>query len=233
VQERPLILSGEVFSKIDSLPIPNVHIVNLQSGRATTSNSNGVFALSANETDTIRITAIGYYDGYIYLKDFDFKEEVHLNIFLQLQVYELDSTTVYSFMSKEEFKKQFLEMEPYEDSIYLNLPDLGEWSVVGGPGTGAGMTIKGPITAIYNAFSKKAKYERQYKALLVSEKRKAIAEKKYNAEFIMRITGLAGDDEVNEFMRFCNLTDQYVIAVTEYELAQAVEDCYAEYMAAK
>lgn len=82
---------GRVFNSLGELE--NVHIINLHTKKATSSNLKGEFRIFAKVNDSLQLSYIGYKTKIIHLtaNDFGMEEEP---IMLQKEIYELDEVVV-------------------------------------------------------------------------------------------------------------------------------------------
>ena len=99
-----------------------------------------------------------------------------------------------------------------------------------------GEAVRSPITALYNAFSKKVKKDKLYQELLENQEEVDNLPKKYNRDLVTSLTGLEGD-ELLDFMTFCKFsyydlvrwTPEFIILQInkkfgDYEFYKALED---------
>ena len=67
-----------------------------------------------------------------------------------------------------------------------------------------------------------------YAEILKRAERQRVIDKKYNREVIYSITHLS-DDEITEFMGFCNFSEDYLFETTEYDILVKIEEKFKEY----
>jgi hypothetical protein len=125
----------------------------------------------------------------------------------------------------EDFKKEFIEMK-VEDPIAnldLHLPSPKEMRNIAYPQ--GGIVIQGPISFLYDQFSKEAQSKRVYADLM----RKDAAAVRYNHVLVSKITGLQDDKEIKKFMDFCAFQVEFILNASDYELYAAILDCYEDF----
>ena len=98
---------------------------------------------------------------------------------------------------------------------------------------GLTLSIPGPITALYDAFSKEGKSKRKLELLVNQDEKKVVAARRYNAKVIRQITTFKTDKEIQDFMLFCNLSVDFIVSSTEYYLYKAIHECLLAYNAEK
>jgi len=149
------------------------------------------------------------------------------NLQLAPKVYELKEISIYNVPSPEEFKEAFLELEVPKYYADIDLPEVP----VQGPVQFNNETklptyiIKGPITALYQKFSK------HQRMLAEAQNRldKYEAYNKYLLTLAKSVTGYEKKQDIQEFLHFCNLEVTYINEYNDYDLTQALEFCFVEY----
>lgn len=125
----------------------------------------------------------------------------------------------------EEFKKEFLEMKVEDPlaNLDLHLPSPEEMRNLAYGGYI--FVAKGPISILYDHFSKEARSKRIYADLM----RKDAAAVRYNSVIISKITGLQDEEEIKKFIDFCAFRVEFILNASDYELYAAILDCYEEF----
>jgi len=222
--------------------IENVHVVDISGNRGTTSNLEGQFRIIAFPDDTIRFTCVGYIPYKFHIPVDRQTPVVPLHIVLQFDTVQISGVNIYPWPSDAKaLKEAILAMEdqtPKVPDLKLNDPRYtGGPLPVGSPPTnipgmgnpGLTYTIPGPITALYDAFSKAAKSQRKYESLVKDDQKKVVAAQRYNPEVIRQITSFKSDKEIQDFMLFCNLSVDFIVSSTEYNLYKAIHECLLAY----
>jgi hypothetical protein len=125
----------------------------------------------------------------------------------------------------EEFKKAFIEMviEDPLANLDLHLPSPAEMRNIAYPQ--GGIIMPGPISLLYDQFSKEARSKRIYAGLL----KKDLVAVRYNNAVISKLTGLKDEKEIKKFIDFCALKVQFILDSSDYELYAAIMDCYEKF----
>lgn len=218
---------GYVYNSEDFSPLHNVHVINTKSNRGVVSGIDGKFLISASGSDTLFFRSVGFKDTLIVLTGPD-----EIRVFMTPAIYPIGEVTILPYGNYADFKQAFKNLEVdtpmrFDKSYFLSgqLPTPGQ--------QGFGLTINGPITALYNAFSREGKQMRNYERFM---KESAIHEevgRKYNVQIVRRLTGIEDDMEAIRFMQFCSLDTNFILKSTEYELLLAVKSCYESYLQGK
>jgi len=220
------VLEGQVFSQRTQKALKNVHIVNLGQEIGTITNLKGNFEIKALPSDTIHISIIGYETIRDIAKNLINAEGLAI-INLKEKIYELDAVNIYNVPSPEEFKEAFLELEVPKYYAEIDLPEVP----VQGPIQFNNETklptyvIKGPITALFQKFSK----HQRMLAEAQSRLNKYEAYNKFLFHLAKSVTGYEKKQDIQEFLHFCNLEVAYINEYNDYDLTQALEFCFVEY----
>jgi hypothetical protein len=124
----------------------------------------------------------------------------------------------------EQFKKEFLELEVEDPlaNLDLHLPSPEEMRMLACQG---GIVMPGPISILYDQFSKEARSKEIYAGLMKKDE----AALRYNDALITKLTGIKDKDEIQKFMDFCAIQIQFILKSSDYELYAAIMDCYGEF----
>jgi hypothetical protein len=232
-------IKGLVNDARTGLPISFAHIYIPQRNVGTASNMQGEFRFELLPFDSISISAIGYDAQVVYLTDSIFEKKIELNIKLIPKVYDLAEVQIRPFPTYQELKRKILDYEMTDEEIQMaelqkafqkNMAMLAKGSSrLDGMDDAGGIRIGGPITAIYNLFSKHAKNQKKYYKLIKADKTKLAVAKRVNFEVVSRLTGLKDEEKVNEFIAYCSFSDDYILAATDIDLYKQISYLYDQY----
>lgn len=226
----------------DDKYIESVHIVNISQRWGTTSSWEGQFRIAAMPGDTVRFTCVGYIP-YKYFVPADRKSPViPVHVVMHADTTRISGVTIYPWPADAKaLKEAVLAMEdqtPKIPDLKLNDPKFYNTPIPDGnpkvniPGMsdpGLTVTIPGPITAMYEAFSKEGKSRRMLESLTNQDNKKVVAARRYNADVVQRITHFKTDKEIQDFMLFCNLSVDFIVSSKEYDLYKAIHECLLAY----
>jgi hypothetical protein len=217
---------GKVTSQKD-LPLSNVHVIDITTKTGTITDYEGLYRLSVYASDTVRFTSVGF-KTTLFIVPGSAENIMLTNLQLYSDTLNLTEIIIRPYPKDvPTLKKEFLALElPKEKKINLHMEEVE----IQGP-IDAGMVIKGPFTALYEAFSRHAKIMRQYDALIKQDKLKLMADKRYNISIIKKITGLKEDQDILMFIEYCNLKPEFILTVSDYDLYIAVKECYKRFKA--
>jgi len=230
--QSPIKISGSVIDKATKAPVPYVHIYTKTSKQGTTTDERGHFAIIIDRADTLIFSSVGFDKYSLRLKDDDARSVYHVIIEMDSKTYELEPVIVNSYMSFDEFKKEILDlnMPTLKDEFSLNIPPGYTLPPEGGDGSmlNPSVKMKGPMTALYDAFSKEGKEKRKLEVYRREKRNQLIVESKYNLDVVKNVTQLKEDD-AKRFMEWCKFEDDYILKATDYDLAIAMLKCLDEF----
>jgi hypothetical protein len=135
------------------------------------------------------------------------------------------------FGSYADFQKKFLALKLKDEPVNLYLKKIKEDLVaVSNTSSGGGIVFTGPITAIYNAFSKEVESQRKHQELIEYAPKQKIIHAKYNTEKVQYWTGLK-NEELTQFVLFCDFKDSFLLRVSDYELIAKIRNKLIEFKA--
>ena len=223
-QEKTAI-SGVLLSVTDSSVITEAHIINLTAQRGVISNAEGKFEIGTNPKDSILVSVIGYQPLTI------LAEQLSAVVYLQERNYELELFNVIPYKNFEEFKIAFVNLDlpdterKVNSTIYLTKEEL-----VGMGHTGSGIIFSGVISGILASFNKHMKDKANYEMLLLRDKYEAFLATKYNPAMVKRIVELNDTEKLNDFIAYCDFTNDFIARNNNYTIITQIFDCYDEYI---
>ena len=227
-QNDPIPVRGEVISLETGEVIPYVHIIDQTKSQGTTSNIYGKFAIMIEPTDTLVFSAVGFEKLTIVLaqEGIDLKENIQIS--LAPSTYELGTVQIHALKDEAGFKQDILNLRLPEEKK-ITIPNTYE----GPRDPNARFSLaSGPFSAVQNMFSKEAKEIRKYQEAIKDYPREMTIATKYNREIVKEITGLE-NEELNDFMLFCKVPDDFILSANDYEIVLAVNNCYKDFLKAQ
>ncbi|MFY0673842.1 MAG: hypothetical protein JXQ87_10570 [Bacteroidia bacterium] len=217
-------VSGYVFEKLSdgdsSLPVGNINIINLRDFSGGVSSRSGFFSISARKSDTLIFSSIAHESDTFVCGD---RDKYFISVTLRPEYYELNPIDVYG-KDFEGFKHDFVNLE-VKDTVFIKLAPQWQFEPVK---EGFGITINGPLTALYNAFSKQGRELKKLELLLAAEREQSYIDSVYKRPVVLHFLELS-ENEIEELVGFCNFSKQYVNRSTDYELLLALENCYQNF----
>lgn len=234
--QSPVKISGTVVESKTKEPVPFVHVYTRSLSAGTTTNEHGKFMVQINPSDTLVFSAVGFDKYFFSLKQDDLRPYYEVVIELDFRTYELAPVKVTAWKDVEQFKKDILELDipTPEKEFKINIPrnarvyDDPKLNNNLGNDMGGGVTLQGPIDALYNAFSRQGKQLKKLDALKEENVRRREIESRYNIEVVQRITSL-NEEGARRFMEWCKFEDEFLLTSSEYDLTVAVLRCLEDF----
>ena len=236
-------VSGKVIDADSLTPIASVFIYVPDMEIGTISNENGFFSISIKTTDTLVFSAVNYISKFYILPDSLRKGRPFIEIPMILRTIELKEVVVKGHLNPAAVRRYLDNLnrkrrEDHPPNIYRNKPSSKPITTPAGRkhtvslGTSTkpegGAALEGALTGLANLFNKRAKQQKRVAALLEAQQNREAQEaykdfinSKFNENVVAEATGLTGA-RLDEFLQYCNLTDEFIYYATEYELIEAI-----------
>lgn len=217
-------LNGHTVSAVDKEIVQLASVINLSSNKRAISNRQGYFKMPFLPGDTLFISAIGYESITIICSS---EYLLRLNDTIEIRMKPVD------FRLREVV---IVSSNPRRDSIaraaaefLKNDPLMNNYDRVLNRERGSLMS---PLTAMYQQFSKEGKDAVKFEEFMAYMEKQKQADRRYNREFVKKVTNLE-EKYLDEFMLFCKLNRDFIIAAPEYDLVQATQKCAKEFKSSR
>ncbi len=205
-----VIVSGKVLDTLREQNFFNLMVINKSTGRGVFGQPNGHFSVYARPGDRIALSTKGY-PVYEFIAKPDDNCQCRVEAYIERLPQEVQEIVVRPLKTLEEIKEE-------REALALR-----ETRTV----TGVNV-LQSPITALYQAFSKKEQNKRwiaeqQYK----DDQRKIVKEllRLYVAFDIIELS----EADFDEFITFLNLDEQFIKTASEMELILFIKDKYEHF----
>ena len=209
--QTPAPISITVKGKIicnEKIDFSKVMVFAKHAGIGVFADVTGTFNVSLKKNDTLMISCVGFANLRYAFKDSVQKTEYNIEAFLQRPIYSLKEITVYPLKSLAEIRKNINKISIKKTNIYKEVNKL-----------------ESPITALYERFSRMERSKRTV-AQLENEDLKRQALKDLFRLYIKFDIISLNDEKFDAFIDYCNLSDQFIINASEYELVEAIKVRY-------
>lgn len=228
-QDTLQIVKGTVRNSGNYEPISFAIVKNEMLRTRVISDEQGRYMIPINRGDLLKITAIGFEDGFYIVND---TTDFIYNFPIQLKprVYDLKEFTLTPYKTVLQFKHAVIQLELPENNLApsLNLPfikhHLPSEDDIGG------VSFMSPISFFYNTFSHKGKMAKKYRKLLASDYNNRLVRKRFTRNLVAKIIPLETVEELDAFIEFCKFDFDFLLNASEYEIIAAVQRKYAEYI---
>ncbi|WP_448522280.1 hypothetical protein [Schleiferia thermophila] len=197
------------------LPLENMHIRNLNTGKGTISLSNGYFQLNASIGDTLLITGLGYKNHYLFI-DHTYKAEI-VKIMLVEKAVELSQVDVTGYRLTTNNPR------PME----IKAPLIPSEKELKAPGRSKA-TISSPIDYLYQMLSSRHRQLEELEKLAEKDEFIEKLDLNNNREILLELTGL-DQEGLRMLIFYCQMSEEKIYSSTDYELIISMLRCYQHY----
>ena len=97
------------------------------------------------------------------------------------------------------------------------------------PGEFFRTTAPGPISVLYDYYSRREREKRRYQEVLQEEELARRAARVINQTVVKNLTGIDTEEEYYIFLNFCNMSNHYIVNTPEYQVYAHLMECYQQY----
>lgn len=216
---------GKIISTNVNYKVSYAHVINLNTNKGVISDSLGSFSLKMQDTDTLRITCLGFKTKKITIPDTIHSKHYFLLIEMEVNSYPLSNVNVLSLTSKSQFAYDFKH-------IPIDLKALEPEIVIPGvtnPNYRKLRAAERPIYPTYIGGSMKflAKMQKKHKSLekltklVKQDELLAKSADKYNLEILSTISNYK-NDTLLAFFAFLKFTPEYIYNTNIYDLYKKI-----------
>lgn len=225
--------SGKVYDGINFFPVEGANIYNATTNKFVFTDDNGYFNIACELNDTLIISKSIYRQMIVVLTDELMKKNsedflLYYKAILLKEVNVLSLNPTYEGFKRDLAKIEIPEIYKHISGTELSEQDKANAEYKKEPNVFRNTPIAHPITALYEAFSRKAKMKRLYYEMMQYEDRLDELPLKYNKEVVKDITGLP-DNEILNFMMYCHFSYYDLIRWTPIQIINAIKDKYINY----
>lgn len=160
-QNKYFPLRGRVVSADSLSPIPNVHILSEISYFGTTSDFDGRFSMQIRESDSLRVSSIGFVTKMIAI-NYDSIDVNNYEIVMERDTIMLHEVDVFPYIDYYSMQKIIREMPTEKPFIIKGVNDNIESVIWQKPRENPRANIiQNPIQSLYNRFNKKERLKRK------------------------------------------------------------------------
>jgi len=212
-QDSTLItIRGEVFDPNTPNAFFNLLIVNKRTHKGEFGEPSGNFEIKAFKSDTILVGSIGYVTQKLCFADSVKREVYNVRIILRQLQYRLPEVEVISERELKEIHKD-LESLGYDEKALRT--------------TGVD-AFASPITALYQLWSKRERSKRKLAELENEERKRELLKELFKKYVEYEIINLS-DESFDDFIDFCNVPDDIIRSMTQYDFILYVKKKYELY----
>ncbi len=205
-----IMFTGRVIDTLRPQSFYNVMVINRTTGRGVFGQPNGTFSVYVREGDEISISCKGYPVINVVAKgNSDCQQKVRF--YIEGKVQEIDEVVIKPLKSLEEIKEERSALAMRETRQVTGIEVLNS-----------------PITALYQAFSKKEKSKRIVAKWEHEDNKSRIVQELLRNYVAYEIIDLS-EEEFEEFVAFLNINEDFLKTASEYDLVTFIKDKFEHY----
>lgn len=209
-----VLFTGKVRDTLRPNTFYNLMVINRTTGRGAFGQPNGTFSVYASNGDSISLSITGYPPVHTRVKA-DSNCQFVRSFIIEGNPQELDPVTVRPLKSLQEIRDERQALAMRETRTV----------------TGVEM-LQSPITALYQAFSKKERTKRWIAEQEHQDNQRDILKELIRTYIAYDVIEL-NDNEFDEFIYFLNMDEQFLKTASEMELITFIQDKFQHYKAIK
>jgi hypothetical protein len=206
--QNKIIINGQAYDNASKLPLSKLMVINKRTNNGIFADAEGKFSITALQSDTIMLSALGFKLKKICLKDSATKNQYSIFIPLEKLYITLKEVSIFPTRNMNEIQK--------------DINNLGIKKTYSVEGLDA---LQSPITYLYERFSKFGK-SKQKVAEWENEDLKRDILKDLFRLFIKHDIINLNDEEFDAFIKYLNLSDEFMQNATQLELILAIKGKY-------
>lgn len=204
-------IHGEAYDKESKLPLPKLMIINKRTNNGTFADAEGKFTITALQTDTLMLSAIGFRVKKISLRDSVAKKQYTLLIPLEKLYFMLKEVSVFAPRSLNEIQKDIDKLGVKRTYSTENID-----------------AISSPITYLYERFSKFGRSKQKVAEWENEDMKRDILKDLFRLYIKHDIIDLS-EEEFDAFIKYLQLSDEFIRSASQLELVLAVKGKYENF----
>ena len=211
VAQTTITVNGQAFDKESRLPLSRLMIINERTNQGIFADAEGKFSISAKQSDTILFSAVGFLIKKICLKDSIFKKKYYVEVSLLKLQYTLKEISVFASRNLNEIQK-----------------DIDKLGVKNNYSIEGLNSFESPITFLYERFSKFGRSKQKVAEWENEDLKRDILKDLFRLYIKYEIIDL-DDKEFDAFIKYLNLSDEFIQNSSQFELVMAIKGKYESF----
>ena len=212
IGQQVIRVKGTVYDPSNKGAIPNLMIVNKRTQQGFFGYNSGDFDMELFHSDTLIIAATGFTTRQITFHDSVYAPVYIVRIPLKRLEVQLKPVEIFTNRELEEIQKDIEKLGYDKDDYMLQGADA----------------ISSPITALYQAFSRREKNKREVAEMRNNDMRRSLLKELFRKYVDADIIQL-DNSEFDEFIDFCGVSDEFMKTSTQYEFIMYIKKRFEVY----
>lgn len=224
--QKYVMIKGQVWD-LTGENLVGAHAYNSTRHYGTFTDIDGIFFLVMVPGDSMRVSMIGYKPYKMKIPERLTADSYKLDITLVGDTIILKTAEIRPYPATyAELKQEFMQLKVPEEKILdrVTMPDINYGSKYTNP-DGGGIVLPGPLSLLYNTFSKEAKELKKMNKILAEDRLREdiisiISRKTLEKEF-----GIITDEQLDAMIKRCNLTPEFIRSRSHYDIIKYIMQC--------
>jgi len=206
-----VLLTGKLVDSLRPQAFYNLMVINRNTGRGVFGQPNGTFSVYVSEGDSISLSCKGYeVFNLIVVADDNCQHKVAY--YIEGKPQEIEEVIVKRIKSLEEIKEERSALAMRETRQVTGIE-----------------VLRSPITALYQAFSKKEKSKRTVAKWEFRDNQSKIVQELLRTYVAYKIVDLT-EEQFEDFVIFLNIDETFLKTASEMDLIVFIQDKFEHYM---
>lgn len=232
-QDSIISISGQILQEKSLEPISNATISIKRTRKVSICDNLGVFHLQIQQSDTLRISALGYKPKEWIVAPKNNNKDVFFTIKLNKTSYLLNEVIIFSWKNYAEFKEEFIhskapKKDEFTTKFRLSDTDIKEIKDAIAVKSNPSFDFLGAFVYYGGKLFQKKKAPEIVFSKEIQELHEQILTKKYNTKIIKQLTN-EQDDEFEKLIEFINLNTNFTYETNEIDIQTKIVELYEEY----
>lgn len=220
-----VLINGKVWN-LKGESLVGAHALNTTRNYGTFTDSEGKFFLVMATQDSLKVSMIGYKPFYFKIPVGLSAQSYSINVTLVSDTMLLKEATIRPYpLTYREFRQEFISLNLPEEAALKRLqlptePYRSKYTTPEGY-----LALPGPVSLLYNAFSKEAKELRKLQAIREQENLRNKLLSIIALEVLLYRYGCETTDDIDALIFMCGITKDYLNSTPHYLIARRISAC--------
>ncbi len=206
-----MLLTGKLVDSLRPQAFYNLMVINRNTGRGVFGQPNGTFSAYVSEGDSISLSCKGY-EVFNLIVAADDNCQHKVAYYIEGKPQEIEEVIVKRIKSLEEIKEERSALAMRETRQVTGIE-----------------VLRSPITALYQAFSKKEKSKRTVAKWEFRDDQSKIVQELLRTYVAYKIVDLT-EEQFEDFVIFLNIDETFLKTASEMDLIVFIQDKFEHYM---
>ena len=206
-----VLLTGKLVDSLRPQAFYNLMVINRNTGRGVFGQPNGTFSVYVSEGDSISLSCKGY-EVFNLIVAADDNCQHKVAYYIEGKPQEIEEVIVKRIKSLEEIKEERSALAMRETRQVTGIE-----------------VLRSPITALYQAFSKKEKSKRTVAKWEFRDNQSKIVQELLRTYVAYKIVDLT-EEQFEDFVIFLNIDETFLKTASEMDLIVFIQDKFEHYM---